>query len=109
MTPRDRLALALAPELVDAFEALIAERVDQAVAEMRGPGGGSDWLTLDEGAAYLRVSVRTLERLIARGLLPSTTLGRRRLVNRNDLDALARRGGRRGASANPLHPATAKD
>jgi excisionase family DNA binding protein len=49
----------------------------------------SPWLGLDEAAAYLRVSERTLARRIAGGRVRSTTIGRRRLLHREDLDALA--------------------
>lgn len=37
-------------------------------------------LTIDEAAEALRVSTRTVERLIASGHLPSRKLGRRRVV-----------------------------
>jgi excisionase family DNA binding protein len=71
--------------------ALVAEEVarqldDRGLGESRGD---SPWLALDEAAAYLRVSVRTLERRIAKGRVRSTTIGRRRLLHREDLDALA--------------------
>jgi excisionase family DNA binding protein len=69
----------------------------------------SPWLALDEAAAYLRVSERTLERRIKKGRLRSTTIGRRRLLHRDDLDALAKSDGGRGVSANPLHPAAAEE
>jgi excisionase family DNA binding protein len=52
----------------------------------------SPWLALDEAAAYLSVSERTLERRIAAGRLRSTTIGRRRLLHRDDLNALAKNG-----------------
>jgi excisionase family DNA binding protein len=81
-----RLATALAPEVVAAIVDLVEERVAAGV-----PAGvsASPWLSIDESADYLRVSVRTLERSIAAGRLRSATLGRRRLVHRDDLDALA--------------------
>jgi excisionase family DNA binding protein len=81
-----RLEAALAPEVVTALLALVDERL----AAVTVPNDGSPWFSLDEAAAYLRVSERTLERLIARGKLPSTTLGRRRLVHRDHLDELGR-------------------
>jgi excisionase family DNA binding protein len=67
------------------------------------------WLALDEAAAYMRVSERTLERRIKSGRVRSTTIGRRRLLHRDDLDALAKSDGGRGVSANPLHPAAAEE
>jgi excisionase family DNA binding protein len=71
------------PALRDELRALL---LDDEQAE----GMPSPWLALDEAAADLRVSERTLERRIAAGRVRSTTLGRRRLLHRDDLDALAR-------------------
>jgi excisionase family DNA binding protein len=90
VTARERLAVVLAPDVLDALEDLVAERLASIApaAEQRSP-----WFALDEAAEYLRVSDRTLERLIRRGRLPSTTVGRRRLVHRDALDALARAAG----------------
>jgi excisionase family DNA binding protein len=79
----------LAPDVVEAIDQLIAERV-RAELEGMAAGNGSPWLALDEAAAYLRVSERTLERMIARSRVRSSTVGRRRLVHRDELDALVR-------------------
>jgi excisionase family DNA binding protein len=80
----DRLLIEVPAELVDA----IAERVKaELLAELRGQAG-SPWLSERDAAAYLGVSERTLQRRVARGRLRSTTLGRRRLFHRDDLDAL---------------------
>jgi excisionase family DNA binding protein len=87
----------------------LADR-EQAVGrwETGSRGDGSPWRSRDEAAAYLGVSVRTLDRMIKRGSVRSEPIGRRRLFHCDDLDALARgRGGERGVSANPLHPAAA--
>jgi excisionase family DNA binding protein len=43
-------------------------------------------LTVDEAAAYLNCSPRHIERLLARGLLPSVRLGRLRRISRVALD-----------------------
>ena len=102
-TPRERLAAVLAPDVVAALEEFIAESgrsVD--VGE-----GASPWLSLDDGAAYLTVSRRALERWIEDGKLKSSTLGRRRIVHRSDLDAFARAATREDVSANPRHLAAA--
>ncbi|MBX6370112.1 MAG: helix-turn-helix domain-containing protein [Rhodospirillales bacterium] len=70
-------------------------------AELRGlltADGGErrepqrDWYSLAEAADYLRVSPRTVERLVATGQLPTSTVGRRRLAHRRDLAALAAAG-----------------
>jgi excisionase family DNA binding protein len=77
------------PEFVDAIERLVDERVELRLREP-GPGvsrNDSPWLSISEAAAYMRVSERKLQRVIASGGLRSTTLGRRRLLHRDDLDA----------------------
>lgn len=86
---RARVAAALAPAVVDAIEELVSELIDERLAAASANGASSPWLALDEAAAYLRVSARTLERRIAKGRVRSTTIGRRRLFHREDLDALA--------------------
>src|SRR5262249_21742176 len=70
------------PDRRDEFRALV----------LPDPGANSEspWLAVDEAADYLRVSERTVERRIKRGQLRSTTIGRRRLLHRDDLDALTR-------------------
>ena len=73
------------PELVAALTALVDERVERALSD-READSGSPWLTLAEAAERLRVSERTVARLIERGRLGTTTLGRRRLVHRDELD-----------------------
>jgi excisionase family DNA binding protein len=97
VTGRDRLLASLSPELVDAIEQLITDRV-QAALETQGRGSSSPWLSLEEAAAYLRVSERTLERQLARGRLRSTTLGRRRLLHRDRLDEFAKSGDEGGVT-----------
>jgi excisionase family DNA binding protein len=49
--------------------------------EITERGVPSPWLSLADGAAYLGVSERTLERAITCGRLRSSTLGRRRLLH----------------------------
>ncbi len=88
MTGRDRLLAALSPDVVQAIEELVAERVREAL-QANGDGNGSPWLSVDEAATYLGVSPRTLERRIASGKVRSSEIGRRRLLNRDDLDKLA--------------------
>ena len=88
-TARERLLTALSPELVDAILELVDER---AAAAARKDEKASPWLSIPEAAEYLRTSERTVERLVARGRVRSTTIGRRRLFRREDLDALAATG-----------------
>ena len=103
MTARERLAALLAPDALAALEELVAERVTAAVAESENGERGSPWLSLREAAEYVGVSERTLERDVARGRLSSSTVGRRRLVHRDELDAYVRRGDGRGEA--PATPA----
>ncbi len=88
MTAPFPLLVELPPELVDA----IVERVKaELVAELRSNGEPvSPWLSVRDAATYLQTSERTLARLIARGRVRSSTVGRRRLLHRDDLDAFAR-------------------
>jgi excisionase family DNA binding protein len=89
----DRLPDLLARSLLDAVREDAELRAELRALLLDGePAEGmpSPWLALDEAAAYLRVSERTLERRIKGGRVRSTTIGRRRLLHRDDLDALAR-------------------
>jgi excisionase family DNA binding protein len=80
----DRL---LGPDLVDALKRLVDERV-AAVLESHGPvADGSPWLSVPQAAEYAGVSPRTITRLLERGRIRSTRIGRRVLLHRDDLDA----------------------
>jgi excisionase family DNA binding protein len=79
------------PELLAELRALL-DPVDAAQPE---------WLTISEAASYLRVSERTIERRIESGRLPTSTLGRRVIVSRGDLDALLGGGGGGKVRTNP--------
>ena len=87
--------------MVEALEELVSERVR---AELAGQSGSdaSPWLPLRGAAAYVGVSERTLERAIASGRLRSATIGRRRLVHRDDLDVYVR--GAAGEETAPTAP-----
>lgn len=78
-------------DLETTIRALVAEEVARQLAtlELAGHDRGSPWLSLAEAADYLRVSERQVQRLVARGKVNSTTVGRRRLVRRGDLDKAA--------------------
>jgi excisionase family DNA binding protein len=102
---RARLGAALAPGLVDAIEQLVIETVRAELAAGPTAGGAaSPWLSIGEAAEYLRVSERKLHRLIAGDRVRSTTLGRRRLLHRDDVDALLDSGDGGGRSANHVTP-----
>ena len=83
---RTRLEAALASDVVGTLLELVDERVEAALGEARESG---PWLTVEEAAAHLRVSERTLQRRIKSGSIRSTTFGRRRLLHRDHLEGLA--------------------
>ena len=85
------LSLAGPDELLEAVAARAAELVLERL-EAVARSGPSPWLSLGEAAEYLRVSERKLQRLVAKGRVRSTTVGRRRLFHRDELDAYARDG-----------------
>jgi excisionase family DNA binding protein len=62
---------------------------------------GSPWFSIADGAEYLGLSERTLEREMRRGRLRSETVGRRRLVHRDALDAYVKGDGGGEAPATP--------
>ena len=70
-----------APELVEALEQLVDERVALAIADRRRPSDPV-WLSLSEAADYKRVSLSTIARLRKQGRLRSLYVGRRVLVLR---------------------------
>ena len=51
----------------------------------------SPYMTADEVAAYLRLSIRQVRRLIANGDIPVTRLGRPVRVHKRDLEAFLAR------------------
>lgn len=57
-----------------------------------------DILTLEEAADYLRVHIRTIHRLLARGELHAKKVGRAWRFHREDLEAYVR-----GNTATPTH------
>ena len=76
-----------APELVEALERLLDERVAAALADHPAESEPV-WLSLSEAGEYLRVSPRTIARMREQGRLRVSHVGRRVLVNRADLNAV---------------------
>lgn len=83
----------LGAELARAIEEHVDARIRAAMADRDDGSGSPTWLSLDDAAAYLCVSRRTLARLLASGRIRSAYLGRRRLLHHDDLDAYLRGGG----------------
>ena len=77
-----------APELVEALERLVDERVAAALAGRERIGSEPEWMSIEEAATHIRVSPSTIARKLREGRLDSTYVGRRRLVRRSDLDQL---------------------
>jgi excisionase family DNA binding protein len=81
------LAITLSPEAIEA----IAHRAAEIVLERdTRDTNTSPWLSISAAASYVGLSEKTLERAIARGRLRSSTVGRRRLLHHEDLDAYVR-------------------
>ena len=76
----------LAPALVNALETLVDERVALALGGRQNGSTQPVWLSIEEAAAYLRVSPSTIGRMLKQDRVRSTYIGRRRLVRREDLD-----------------------
>lgn len=91
MTARDRLAAVLAPDVVDALERLVDERVAERVAELDGASDAPPWLTVEQAAARLGCSPDAVRMRAKRGRLETRRQGRRLYVARESVDALGGR------------------
>jgi len=100
VTAHDRLAAVLAPDVLAALEELVDERVDAKLAGFSVDGSGP-WLSMKAAAERAGVSERSLERAIGSCRLRSSTVGRRRLVHRDDLDTYVKGDGGGEAPATP--------
>jgi len=82
-----------------ALGAFVDERIERRIEErLAAAPMGSPWLSIAEGAEYLRLSPSMLRKLIAKGRVQAHGVGRRRLVHRDDLDRFVR-GGEGGSNA----------
>lgn len=73
--------------LEEFVRAVVREELSQAETVSAPPAQA--WFTVEEAAAYLRVSKRTLERLVASGEVRSSTTERRRIIRCAWLDEFA--------------------
>ncbi len=106
VTPRDRLLVALAPELVQALEELVAERVSVELERGRAERA---WLTLDEAAARYRTTAAALRKRAQRGTLPGAVRdGGRWLVESGVYDGALERGTLNGTDNEPPHRANGR-
>jgi excisionase family DNA binding protein len=88
-TPRDRLAAVLSPDLLDALEALVAERVAYELARLDTARSSARWLTLDQAAERLGCTAAAVRMRAARGRLTTRRHGRRLYVSAASVDELA--------------------
>ena len=88
-TSRDRLAAVLSPDLLDALEALVAERVTHELARADSARNGARWLTLDQAGERLGCTAAAVRMRAARGRLSTRRHGRRLYVSAASVDELA--------------------
>jgi hypothetical protein len=86
--PRERLAAAWAPELLDALDQLVTERVDAELTRL-AVGNGPRWLTLEQAAARLGCTPAAVRMRASRGRLVTRRHGRRVYVAAESVDKLA--------------------
>jgi hypothetical protein len=91
VTARDRLGEVLAPGILELIEALVDERVEARVAELRNGNGGGEWLTLEQAATREGCSVDAVRMRAKRGRYGEPRrVGRRVYVSRAAVDRLDR-------------------
>jgi excisionase family DNA binding protein len=82
VSPRERLATILAPELLNAFEELVAERVVAELARLEASReNGPAWLTLAQAADRLGCSRDAVRMRAKRGRLETRRHGRRLYIS----------------------------
>lgn len=90
ISPRERLAALLAPELVKAFEELVVERVAAELARLDvSQKSRSQWLTLEQAAELLGCSPDAVRMRANRGRLETRWHGRRVYVSAASVAELA--------------------
>jgi excisionase family DNA binding protein len=84
----------LPPEVLEGLEAWLRSVVQDEFAAVLSTQRTEPhkWLNVREAAEYLRVSQRTLERLVASGEIRSANVERRRIIRREWLDEYATSG-----------------
>ena len=90
MDARDRLAVALAPEVIEAIEGFVAERVE-AVLSSRPDPSARQWLTLDQAGELLGCSRDAVRMRARRGRLQTRRHGRCLYVSASSVAELGAR------------------
>lgn len=88
MSPRDRLSALLAPELLDALDSYVAERIAEALAASAPENGSPRWLTCKQAAERLGCSTDAVRMRVKRGRLEHRRQGRRLYVSAAAVDRL---------------------
>jgi hypothetical protein len=89
MSPRDRLAAVLAPDLLDALQELVTERVASELTRLEAARRHPDWLTLAQAGELLGCSCDAVRMRARRGRLELRHHGRRVYVSAASVASLA--------------------
>ena len=88
LSPRDRLAAVLSLDLLDALDALVAERVAAELAHLDARDDRPRWLTLEQAAERLGCSPAAVRMRASRGRLETRRHGRRLYVSASSVAEL---------------------
>ena len=89
MTARDRLAVALAPELLRALEELVDERVRAELDARGNRTNGPRWMTVEQAADRLSCSPDAIRMRVKRGRLEHRRQGLRVYISAESVDRIA--------------------
>lgn len=92
MNGRDRLAALLGPELLDALDSYVAERVAEVLAGAAPEDGSARWLTCEQAAERLSCSQDAIRMRVKRGRLEHRRQGRRIYVSARSVNELDHHG-----------------
>jgi excisionase family DNA binding protein len=91
VTGRDRLLQSLSPEVVEALEQLVDQRVRDRRDGVAGPSGKEPpWLSVVEAAELLRCKRQRIDDLLSQGRLSRYKDGARTLVSRSEVEEYLR-------------------
>jgi hypothetical protein len=91
VTPHERLAAVLAPDVLAVIEELVADRIAAELARRDrelSATNGSPWLTLDQAAERLHCSPDAVRMRANRGRLESRHQGARRYISAASIERL---------------------
>jgi hypothetical protein len=88
VSSRDRLGTLLSPDLLDALDAYINERIALTLAALPSATNDPEWLTLEQAASRLGCTTDAVRMRAKRGRLSKRNQGRRVYVSRASADEL---------------------